>query len=210
MKYSKKDHGGCVDVFRAFLIENSQFAGMYDMPVLRAEHGVPRKLIRFSEACREKKDYNQWVMFYENDFKFESKIIIDVGSGAGFPAIFLAFLLPESEIHLFEPAPKKSAFLAFAKTELALKNVRVHAAKIQNCEKFRADLVTSRALARARDLIALCDGFYDENTTFLLYKGGEAENETAELAADNSNLNYALKNGVGERKYLYLKGLKCC
>ncbi len=71
MKYSKKDHGGCVDVFRAFLIENSQFAGMYDMPVLRAEHGVPRKLIRFSEACREKKDYNQWVMFYENDFKFE-------------------------------------------------------------------------------------------------------------------------------------------
>ncbi len=154
------------------------------------------------------------------DFKFENgktaeftlarEVIIDIGSGAGFPAIFIAFLLPECEIHLFEPAPKKSAFLAYAKSELGLKNVVVHAAKIEACEKFRADLITSRAVTRARDLVALCEWFYDENTTFLLYKGGEASNEAAELAADNSNLNYVIKNGAGERKYLYLKGLKCC
>lgn len=71
MKKQKKDHGGCKDIFRAFLIENAKFSGMYDIPVIRAEHSVPRKLIRFSDACREKKDYNQWVMFYENDFEFE-------------------------------------------------------------------------------------------------------------------------------------------
>ena len=63
MKKQKKDHGGCKDIFRAFLIENAKFSGMYDIPVIRAEHSVPRKLIRFSDACREKKDYNQWVMF---------------------------------------------------------------------------------------------------------------------------------------------------
>ncbi|EDO7881963.1 16S rRNA (guanine(527)-N(7))-methyltransferase RsmG, partial [Campylobacter coli] len=37
----------------------------------------------------------------------KAKNIVDIGSGAGFPAIFLAFILP-SNFHLFEPNPKKA------------------------------------------------------------------------------------------------------
>lgn len=39
---------------------------------------------------------------------FTPKIAIDVGSGAGFPGIFLAIELNECEWSLFEPNPKKS------------------------------------------------------------------------------------------------------
>ena len=37
----------------------------------------------------------------------DAKTAIDVGSGAGFPAIFLAMILRECEWYLFEPSPKK-------------------------------------------------------------------------------------------------------
>ncbi|SUW89426.1 methyltransferase GidB [Campylobacter hyointestinalis] len=49
------------------------------------------------------------------------KTVCDVGSGAGFPAIFLSLILQTSEFHLYEPIAKKSSFLAYVKTKLGLK-----------------------------------------------------------------------------------------
>ncbi len=63
--------GGCVDVFHASLLERARYAGEYDLPVLKEEREIPRKLITFSRALREKHDYHQWVCFYEDDFLFE-------------------------------------------------------------------------------------------------------------------------------------------
>ena len=71
MEKFNKNRGGCKDVFHAFLVEHAQFDGMYGIPVLRDEHRIPRRLIRFSETLHEKNDFNQWVMFYEDDHKFE-------------------------------------------------------------------------------------------------------------------------------------------
>ncbi len=63
--------GGCVDVFHAAFLKRAHYAGEYDFPVLREEHEIPRKIITFSQALREKHDYHQWVCFYEDDFLFE-------------------------------------------------------------------------------------------------------------------------------------------
>lgn len=71
MKKLNKDRAGCKDVFRAFLLQGVDFAGKYDLPVIKEEHVIPRKCIRFSESIREKKDFHQWVVFYEDDFQFE-------------------------------------------------------------------------------------------------------------------------------------------
>ncbi|AQW88221.1 16S rRNA m7G527 methyltransferase [Campylobacter pinnipediorum subsp. caledonicus] len=123
------------------------------------------------------------------------KIAIDIGSGAGFPAIFLAMKIQECEWHLFEPNLKKSSFLSYAKINLGLKNITVHSKKIQEGEKFKADLITSRALMKTKDLIKICDGFYDENTKFMLYKGSSVVDELDGLKAkiyNNKNRNYII------------------
>ncbi|EAH6025240.1 16S rRNA (guanine(527)-N(7))-methyltransferase RsmG [Campylobacter upsaliensis] len=103
--------------------------------------------------------------------------IADIGSGAGFPAIFLSFLL-DSRFYLFEPNAKKSAFLRSVKIECELKNLHIIKEKVQNHKaEFKADFITSRALMKAKDLIQICRFLSDENTTFILYKGSEAKKE---------------------------------
>ncbi len=63
--------GGCIDVFHASILKTATYEGKYEFPVIREEHTVPSRLIPFSRAMQEKKDYRQWVCFYEDDFQFE-------------------------------------------------------------------------------------------------------------------------------------------
>lgn len=107
------------------------------------------------------------------DFKdfSQDKIIIDIGSGAGFPALFLALVL-KAKFYLFEPNSKKAAFLMLVKSKLELNNVFIIKEKIELYkDKFKANLITSRAFMDIKSLAGLCAGFFDEKTTFLLYKG---------------------------------------
>lgn len=107
------------------------------------------------------------------DFKdfSQDKIIIDIGSGAGFPALFLALVL-KAKFYLFEPNSKKAAFLMLVKSKLELNNVFIIKEKIELYkDKFKANLITSRAFMDIKSLTGLCAGFFDEKTTFLLYKG---------------------------------------
>ena len=116
-------------------------------------------------------------------FDLSAKTAIDVGSGAGFPAIFLALAMPRTKWHLFEPIAKKSSFLSYAKIELA--------------DKFTADLITSRALSKTKELIKICEGFYDENTKFLIYKGSSVMDEISGIDAqiyNEKNRNYIYFN----------------
>lgn len=107
------------------------------------------------------------------DFKdfSQDKIIIDIGSGAGFPALFLALVL-KAKFYLFEPNSKKAAFLMLVKSKLELENIFIIKEKIELYkDKFKANLITSRALMDIKSLAGLCAGFFDEKTIFLLYKG---------------------------------------
>lgn len=133
--------------------------------------------------------------FYDLCF---AKKIIDVGSGAGFPAVFLACILNKSEFFLFEPNTKKASFLRVVKTELGLLNLNIIKEKLQNYSKFKVDLICSRALMDVVPLIELCQGFYDENTTFLFYKGSQVYEELGQIR------NYKIFND-NFRNYCILK-----
>ncbi|QKF57708.1 16S rRNA (guanine(527)-N(7))-methyltransferase RsmG [Campylobacter ornithocola] len=124
--------------------------------------------------------------------------IIDIGSGAGFPAIFLACILQESEFFLFEPSVKRASFLRVIKTELDLKNVNIIKEKIENYPSFKVDLITSRALMDVKPLVKISSGFYDDKTLFLLYKGSEIYKELEDLK------DYQIFN-QGFRNYCLLK-----
>jgi 16S rRNA (guanine527-N7)-methyltransferase len=124
---------------------------------------------------------------------------IDIGSGAGFPAIPLAMALPECSFILYEPKPKKSAFLHMAKCELKLSNVEIKSKRIEEDEPLVVDMITSRAVGKVKFLIQLSKGFYDKNTLMLLYKGERAKDETAGLNAEI----FSRK----KRQYVLLRGL---
>lgn len=134
------------------------------------------------------------------DFKDLSgfKNAVDIGSGAGFPALFLTLIL-KTNFTLFEPNSKKAAFLMLVKSELGLENVSVVKEKIERFElKFKAQLITSRALMSAPELVGLCEGFFDENTLFLLYKGSKVYDELKGFAE------YEIAE-FDKRKYVLIK-----
>jgi hypothetical protein len=55
---------------------------------------------------------------------------LDIGSGAGFPALPLAILHPELTVHLVEARERRAVFLESATAELRMTNVRVHAERL--------------------------------------------------------------------------------
>lgn len=60
------------DLFKAFLVENADFEGKFELPKLRTSNEIPKKVILFSEAMSKTcKDFDSWVVFYEQDFKFQ-------------------------------------------------------------------------------------------------------------------------------------------
>jgi 16S rRNA (guanine527-N7)-methyltransferase len=124
---------------------------------------------------------------------------IDIGSGAGFPAIPLAIVLPECSFTLYEPKPKKSAFLHMVKCELGLDNVEIKSKRIEEDEPFVVDMITSRAVGKAKFLIQLSKDFYNENTMVLLYKGERAKDEVEGLNARIFSRE--------KRQYVLLRGL---
>ncbi|WP_263832059.1 16S rRNA (guanine(527)-N(7))-methyltransferase RsmG [Sulfurospirillum oryzae] len=111
----------------------------------------------------------------------EIKSAIDIGTGAGFPGLFLALALPHAHFTLFEPIAKKSAFLHLAKTTLDLKNVDISTNRVEKVVPFKVDLISSRAVTNTKMLIKLCKNFITPDTTLLFYKGELVEEETRGL-----------------------------
>ncbi len=126
------------------------------------------------------------------------KTVIDVGSGAGFPAIILSFAMPNTHFYLFEPIAKKSSFLHLVKSNLNLKNVTIRTCRVEEEKAFSVDLITSRAVTDTKTLIDLCKSFISTQTTLLFYKG---QNLTKEIEGLK---NYEIyQNSL--RNYLVLK-----
>jgi len=125
---------------------------------------------------------------------------MDVGSGAGFPAIPMAIMRPESHFWLIEPLPKKASFLQVAVIELGLCNVEVCRKKVEQLEPFFPDLITSRALMKTKELLEHLRPFVTEATQVLLFKGERLEEELAGL-----KIQYTIEQR-GTRRYLIIKG----
>lgn len=82
----------------------------------------------------------------------DSKTILDIGSGAGFPAIPLAILKPDVSVTALESNHKKAVFLFEAKDALELSNLNVARSRVEEFDLAPFDLLTSRALDRAEDI----------------------------------------------------------
>lgn len=130
---------------------------------------------------------------------FTPKSIADIGSGAGFPGFHLALAFPDTEITLYEPIAKKSAFLHWAKAELGVMNVSIKSKRIENERDITYELIVSRAVTSTKTLLGLCENVRDEKTSFLLYKGSSVDKELDENEA------YEIYSKE-DRRYVFLKG----
>ena len=103
--------------------------------------------------------------------------LMDIGTGAGFPGMILAFALPQTEVTLVEPLSKRASFLQFIKADLGLENVHVVKKRVEEMDAKRFDLITSRAVTDTKMLLKLSENFRDESSQLLFYKGEKVFDE---------------------------------
>jgi len=102
---------------------------------------------------------------------------IDIGTGAGFPGMILAFALPKTHFTLVEPLQKRASFLQFIKADLGLNNVTVENCRAESLAPTPYDLVTSRAVTQTDLLLHLSQPFLTKGTLLLFYKGEKVYEE---------------------------------
>jgi len=127
------------------------------------------------------------------------KTLLDIGTGAGFPGMILAIALPDMEVTLVEPLKKRVSFLQFIKADLGLKNVTVVKKRVEEMPHKIFDIITSRAVTDTKMLLKLSEGFRDENSQLLFYKGQRVYDEVDEV------MNHQIIQ-TKNRHYLLLKG----
>ena len=120
--------------------------------------------------------------------------VADAGSGAGFPGIPLALVLPQTRFTLLESTGKKARFLESVVQELALPNVEVRAQRAEEWLKtHRVAIVTARAVAPLSRAAALFAPALRGGARVLLYKGPDAAAEIGEAAAETAKRRLRLR-----------------
>ena len=113
-----------------------------------------------------------------------AKILVDMGSGGGFPAIVLAIINkvvggPVERFYLIESDVKKSIFLHEAARIFDLP-VQVLNKRLENVVLENVDVVTARALKTVEELFVLGQGCITEKTICLFLKGERVDEELAQ------------------------------
>lgn len=132
----------------------------------------------------------------------DAAVIVDVGSGAGFPGLPWAIAARRLIVHLVEPAGKKAAFMRQALARLGISNATVHDRRIQDLRSTDVggvpDVITARAFADLGDLILAVDHLVGPATRITALKGARSDDEVArwQASTDPTLARYALEETV--------------
>ena len=130
--------------------------------------------------------------------------LMDIGTGAGFPGMILAFALPNTQVTLVEPLTKRASFLQFVKADLKLANVTVVKKRVEEMEPKIFDMITSRAVTDTKMLLKLSENFRDTHSQLLFYKGEKVFDEVEDGVDGMSHQIIQTNN----RHYLLMRGDK--
>jgi 16S rRNA (guanine527-N7)-methyltransferase len=102
---------------------------------------------------------------------------LDIGSGAGFPALPLRILCPGMSLRMVESRIKKTTFLEKAAAEIRLDRVGVICARIedylQGPDAGRVDIVTWKGIKLSHKAVSLLTARADAATQFWMFHGPE-------------------------------------
>jgi 16S rRNA (guanine527-N7)-methyltransferase len=117
----------------------------------------------------------------------EARTWVDLGTGGGFPGLVIACALadqPGSRLHLIDSHCRKAAFLREAVRTLGVPAL-VHAVRIEefiNSFSDVVDVVTARAVAPLRALLAYAEPLVKRGALALFPKGQDVEAELTDAA----------------------------
>lgn len=133
----------------------------------------------------------------------EKTHILDLGSGAGFPALPMA-ICSHHQFTLVDMNLKKTTFLNKVKTELALENVDVFQGRIETLDSQNYGILSSRALASLTQLLEYAEILLDKSGFCLFLKGEQFEKELTE-AQNYWKIKFELKESLTHDKSVIVK-----
>lgn len=107
-----------------------------------------------------------------------SSVVVDLGSGAGFPGLVLA-IMTSARVHLVESNAKKCGFLREA-ARLTGTTVDIHNKRIEHLDIGNVDVVTARACASLEKLLNFASPLLSDTGFSIFLKGKSAETELTE------------------------------
>ncbi|SRR5579884_94249 len=123
--------------------------------------------------------------------------VVDVGAGAGFPAIPLAIARPRWRLTAVESTGKKCRFLEFAARELELTNLSVACDRAENLGQSDLrqsfDLGVARAVAATAVLLEYCVPLVSVGGHILLYKKGDLRQELRQASRAMTSMGVVLR-----------------
>jgi 16S rRNA (guanine527-N7)-methyltransferase len=104
----------------------------------------------------------------------EAATHLDIGSGAGFPAVVIGILVGLRQIDLIESRGRRAAFLETVAAELKLAGLRVHAERLDAYLRGTGqiwDCVTWKGVKLSREELALLQEHAHSGTQFWMFHG---------------------------------------
>ena len=107
------------------------------------------------------------------------RVLVDLGSGAGFPGLVLS-ILGAGDVHLVESDQRKTIFLREVARTVGC-DAHIHGVRIEQLRRFPVDVVTARALAPLPKLLALAEPYLNDGAIGLFPKGAKVDEELTGL-----------------------------
>ncbi|MBS7526531.1 16S rRNA (guanine(527)-N(7))-methyltransferase RsmG [Fusibacter paucivorans] len=161
------------------------------------------------------------VFFDTYKIETKQKRLIDIGTGAGFPAIPIKILYPEIEVTGLDSLKKRIAFLEMLKEDLTLKDIQFIHGRAEDYGRdtlYREtyDFAVSRAVAELRMLLEYVMPFVKVGGYFVAYKSLKyaEELENAENALKQMKTRYietiriVLPENSGERELMIFQKME--
>jgi 16S rRNA (guanine527-N7)-methyltransferase len=107
--------------------------------------------------------------------------VLDVGTGAGIPGIFVAIARPDSHVTMLDANQKKTSFVTQAIAELGLSNADAVQARVERFVAPPFDVVISRAFASLADFVKGAASHVAPGGALYAMKGVVPDDEIAAL-----------------------------
>lgn len=112
--------------------------------------------------------------------------LLDIGTGAGFPALVCKAAFPELAVTLVEPRSKRVSFLGHIARSLGLKGVKLQCCRVEDQDQLPSDMgythITARAVTDIGSFVKMVERFAPGCPQLICMKGPRWKNELKEAS----------------------------